>query len=529
MGSPGRVATLASAAGSRQRSAADPVGRVLVLCAVVLVLVHALGPGGRAARATTEGDAGGARVSVRDHGAVGDGERLETAAFARAVEAVAAAGGGTVEVPPGRYLTGTIRIESGTRLHLEAGATLLGSPRPQDYPVGRARVGGVERDAHSALIEARDAHDVALTGPGTVDGQGRVWWERHRTGGLSAARPRLVSFVGCRGVRVEDVALRDSPFWTLHPLESEDVTIRGVTITAPPDSPNTDGIDIDSSRRVHVADCEIAVGDDALVLKAGKGEEGRRRAGPTEDVVIERCRVGHAHGGLVIGSEMSGDVRRVRVSGLVLEGSGHGIRIKTKRGRGGVVEDVEVADVEMRGVDRAFQITTFYQEETDATRHAVNETTPRLRDLRFRRIRVHSARRAGKLRGLPEMPLDGVRLEDVTVRAEHGLDVHDARDLVARGLVLHVEEGPALSAERVRGLSLQGLRVPVTPREEPFPLVVLRETAGVEIGGARFPAGPALALRGATHGVFLEDVVVQEGDVFDGSDPPSSVHIVAPD
>lgn len=351
-------------------------------------------------------------------------DTLATATLQSAIDAAASAGGGTVVVPAGTHRTGALRLRSRVELHLEAGALLQFVPDPALYPAVDARWEGAPATIHSPCLYAAGETDVAITGFGTIDGGGAPWWDtfRHDRAALAHPRPTLVGLHDCTRVTVRDVRLTHSPSWTVHPLRCDGVTISNVVIVNPPDSPNTDGIDPESCRNVRISDCHIDVGDDCVVLKAGTERDPVRV--PCENVAITNCTMVHGHGGVVIGSEMSGGVRDVVISNCVFEGTDRGIRIKARRGRGGVVEDVRVTNVVMRGVMTPFVINPFYfcgpdgkePHVADRAPHPVDDSTPAFRRIHLAHVTardVHAA--AGYLYGLPEQPLTDVTLDDVTI------------------------------------------------------------------------------------------------------------------
>jgi len=338
------------------------------------------------------------------------------------IDAAAARGGGRVVVPAGVHRTGSLRLRSHVELHLEAGAVLEFVPDPDLYPVVTARWEGVDREIHAPCLYADDETGVAITGLGTIDGGGERWWQRAREGELAYPRPTLIGLHGCRQVTIRDVTLRNSPAWTVHPCRCEDVTISGIRIHNPSDSPNTDGIDPESCRNVRISDCHIDVGDDCIAIKAGT--ENAEQAVPCENVTITGCTMVHGHGGVVLGSEMSGGIRNVVISGCVFAGTDRGIRVKTRRGRGGVIEDIRVSNVVMDGVMCPFVVNPFYfcgpegkePRVRDRSAHPVDAGTPVLRRLHVAHVsarNVHAA--VGWLYGLPEAPLEDVTFDDVTV------------------------------------------------------------------------------------------------------------------
>ncbi len=401
--------------------------------------------------------------SIVDFGAVGDGTTLNTAAIHAAIEACGSGGGGTVVVPAGRYVTGSLFLRDNITLHLEAGAVLLGSEDAADYPVIPTRWEGADRPAHAPLITGRGMHNVAVTGRGTVDGRGEVWWDKHRRKTLDHPRPRLISFDQCRNVLIEGITCLNSPAWTVTPLRCEYVTVDGVTILNPPGSPNTDGINPDSCRYVHIANCHIDAGDDCITIKSGTEALGRENLSPCENITITNCTMAHGHGGVVIGSEMSGDVRRVAISNCVFVGTERGIRLKSRRGRGGVVEDIRVSNLVMDGVRCPFIMNLFYDYGVtdpelafDPNPRPVNEGTPRFRRVGFSHITARNAQYAAAfLVGLPEMPIRDVWFEDIAVDLAE--DAPSGYPDMAPGFGPYRRAG--FIAQHVRGLRLERVEI----------------------------------------------------------------------
>lgn len=360
-------------------------------------------------------------VNVNDFGATGDGESIATQQVQSAIDACAGAGGGTVVVPPGHYVTGTLWLRSNVTLHLQAGAALLGSHRLDDWPLWSSDWEGPGvKKGRASLLCGENLNNVAITGPGIIDGRGQMWWDSQRRQPGKLRRPLLVRIVNSRNVRVEDVTLRNSPMWTLSPLACDDVTIRGVTIHNPADSPNTDGINPDSCRNVAISNCHIDVGDDCITIKSGKEDDGRRTLRACENIIVRNCSLLHGHGGVVMGSEISGSIRNVDISHCTFVGTDRGIRIKARRGRGGVVEDVRASHLEMDQVLCPIVVNLFYEcgahgaaKINDLRPWPVDETTPRFRRFRFSHITARRAKYAAAyILGLPEMPVDDIAITD---------------------------------------------------------------------------------------------------------------------
>ncbi|MDH7487319.1 MAG: glycoside hydrolase family 28 protein [Anaerolineae bacterium] len=400
---------------------------------------------------------------VRDFGAAGDGLSLDTAAIQRAIDACAMAGGGTVHCGTGTYVTGALFLRDRVTLELEAGATLLASQDPADYPVIHSRWEGVNQETHAPLIGGHQLEDIAIVGRGTIDGQGAAWWQRFQDGTLRYPRPRLISFTDCQKVLIEGVTLMRSPGWTVNPVRCHNVTIDKVTILNPPDSPNTDGINPDSCNNVRISNCHIDVGDDCIAIKSGTEAEDPDRRLPCENITITNCIMIHGHGGVVIGSEMSGGVRNIAISNCIFEGTDRGIRLKSRRGRGGVIEDVRVTNVIMTGALCPFTVNLYYacgawgnKTVADRQPRAVDAGTPRVRRIHLSHITARDAKlAAGWVWGLPEMPIEGVTLDDVWIsmaaEAEPGYpEMADGVEPMQRA---------GLFVRHVRGLRLRDVEI----------------------------------------------------------------------
>jgi polygalacturonase len=360
-------------------------------------------------------------VSAKAYGAVGDGAALDGPAIQRAIDAAGAAGGGSVFLPPGGYVSGSLFLRDGVSLRLERGAVLLGSRDPRDYPLLESRWEGRTCLTHAPLLGASGARGVGVSGEGAIDGRGEEWWRLFLEGSLASPRPRLLCFDRCEGVTLEGFEARNSPSWTIHPLRSHNVMIKGLRIENPPDSPNTDGIDPDSCSSVRIADCFVSVGDDCIAIKAGA--EGEASPEPCEDVAISGCTLERGHGGVVIGSEMSGGVRDVAVSDCAFRGTDRGIRMKTRRGRGGKVERVRATGLVMEDTLCPFAINSHYgcgawddPAAADLGAREVDGGTPAFMDISFSSARATGVRRAAAwIDGLAETPIRGLSFEDVSI------------------------------------------------------------------------------------------------------------------
>ncbi|MEW5870188.1 MAG: glycoside hydrolase family 28 protein [Chloroflexota bacterium] len=406
------------------------------------------------------------QANVLDFGAVPDGQTLDTAAIQAALDACAPAGG-TVYIPAGRYLSGSVFLHSNTTLHLEAGAILLGSQDPEDYPIIPGRWEGVQQEVHAPLIAGHGLTTIAVTGRGIIDGQGALWWELFREKRLLYPRPRLLSFTECKNVLIEGITAINSPSWTITPVCCENVTIDKVTVANPPDSPNTDGINPDSCCNVHISNCHVDVGDDCITIKSGTEAIPLQERRPCENLTITNCTMLHGHGGVVIGSETSGDVRNVVISNCVFIGTDRGIRLKSRRGRGGVVEDIRVNNVIMEKVLCPFAMNLYYAcgrwgdpVISDKEPQPITDSTPRFRRVTLSHLTAQDAQiAAGFVYGLAEMPVEDLALNDISIsldsQAEPGYpDMADGLELMQRaGLFLRNVHGLRLEHVEITGQS----------------------------------------------------------------------------
>lgn len=402
-------------------------------------------------------------ISVKDFGARGDGIALDTSAIQCAIDAAAQNNGGTILVPAGKYVIGSIFLRDNITLHLDAGATLLGSQTITDYPIILTRWEGVTQPTHAPLIAGNGLHNLAITGHGIIDGRGEIWWQHHRAKTLDAPRPRLISFANCTNILIEGVTLINSPAWTIHPVRCENVTIDKVTIRNPADSPNTDGINPDSCRNVRIANCHIDAGDDCITIKSGTEAEPPELRAPSENITITNCTMVHGHGGVVVGSEMSGDVRNVVIANCVFIGTDRGIRLKSRRGRGGIVEDIRATNIVMTDVLCPFTINLYYhinargnQYVSDKQPQPVNNGTPIFRRIHYSHITARNAQAAAAfLYGLPEMPIADVSFDDITIAM--------ANDAPAREpeMADHIPtmQRAGFFAQNVRGLYLRNVQI----------------------------------------------------------------------
>ncbi|MEO7495960.1 MAG: glycosyl hydrolase family 28-related protein [Massilia sp.] len=403
-----------------------------------------------------------ADFNVGDFGARPDGVTKNTAAIQQAIDA-AARQAGTVVFPAGTYLTGAIFVKSGVTLKIDKGVSLLGSRDIDDYPMMPTRIAGIEMRWPAALVNVYRQKKAAIIGEGTIDGDGKVFWDsywalrkQYTPRGLrwasdyDARRPRLVQVFDSSDVKVGGgLLMRRAGFWTLHVCYSDGVTVDGLTIRNNDDGhgPSTDGIDIDSSRNVLVANADIAVNDDALVMKAGRDADGLRVARPTENVVVRDIIVRESKAGFTFGSETSGGFRNIEAYNLRFEaGVPVGILFKSSRTRGGWGENLRLHDITMTGVPVVMRVNmdwnpNYSNTSIPATEKSVPDhwkvmTTPvpkeqgiaHFRDVKVWNIKASGAKTAFEVAAYPEAPLQRFQFEGIDIEAANGGYIKDAQD-----------------------------------------------------------------------------------------------------
>jgi polygalacturonase len=379
--------------------------------------------------------------NVREYGATGDGTTLDTVALQRALDACGAAGSGTVLLPPGTYLSQPLVMRTKTTLRLEKGAMLKATDDPADYARGR-------RGLYNHFLTGDDLEDITIEGEGIIDGSGERWWipaeeARQKQSGYTLPRPNLIVLTRVKNVVVRGVTIQNSPKFHFVPTECDDVLITDVTFLSPERAPNTDAIDPSRCRNVTITKCLIDVGDDNVAVKSGHKVKGREFA--CEGLTITDCVIKHGHG-ISIGSETVGGVKDVVVRNCSFEDTDNGIRIKSDRTRGGTIENVLYENITMRNVRGAITITSYYPNipESDAARPITN-TTPAYRNITIRNLTATSTKAAGVIVGLPESPIENVRLENVKIEAEQtGLEIRNARGVKMVDVSIMPEDGPPL-------------------------------------------------------------------------------------
>ncbi|WP_224999002.1 glycoside hydrolase family 28 protein [Cesiribacter sp. SM1] len=490
-------------------------------------------------------------VSITDFGAVGDGITKNTQAIAKAIDAVAAAGGGRVLIPSGIWLTGPIIMKSNVNIHTEQGALVKFSDDFDDYELVETSFEGLDTWRNISPIYAKEVENIAFTGKGVFDGSGDSWrfvkkgkmtssqWKSLlKSGGVlnekgdtwfpteeaklghertqnfnvppyktreefeqvkDFLRPVMVSIVKSKRVLLDGPTFQNSPAWNLHPLMSEDVIVRNLTVRNPWYAQNGDGIDLESCKNVLIYNNSFDVGDDAICFKSGKDADGRRRGIPTENVIVKNNVVYHGHGGFVIGSEMSGGVRNVHVSNCTFMGTDVGLRFKSTRGRGGVVENIWISDIDMINIPtEAIRFNMFYQgnspileqdekaedEKRDERLVPVNEETPIFRNIFMKNITATGSKTAALFQGLPEMNLRNVQLENAVLQTENGITMIDSDGIALRNVKVLAANGPTLTIYNSKNVAVSGLAYQDT--KEPVVRLLGEQTKNVSFENKDF-------------------------------------------
>jgi len=458
-------------------------------------------------------------ISIKKFGAVADGNFLNTKAINGAISAMNKKGGGVVLIPSGLWLTGPIVLKSNINLHLANGATLLFTADKNEYSLIKANWEGLPQMRNQSPVSATNENNIAITGTGIIDGNGDVWravksdkltesqWKKKiASGGVLSddkktwypsesfmkgskmpanpgamasdrdeafyqsikdfLRPNLVLLTSCKNVLLEGVTFQNSPAWCLHPLMCENLTVRNVFVKNPWYAQNGDGIDVESCKNALIENSAFDVGDDALCMKSGRDAEGRKRAMPTENVIIRGCTVYASHGGFVIGSEMSGGARNIYVSNCTFIGADIGLRFKTTRGRGGVVENIFINDIYMKDIPAEAILFDMYYMAKDPVALAgekrelpkvefkpVDETTPVFRNFHISNVYCNGAEKGIFLRGLPEMHVKDIVLENLVLQAKKGIDVQEASGITFKNIkIISAETDPVIDIVQSDGL-----------------------------------------------------------------------------
>ncbi|GGF26783.1 glycoside hydrolase family 28 protein [Hymenobacter cavernae] len=397
---------------------------------------------------------------ISEYGAVGDGQTLNTSAIQAVIDKCSAAGGGVVVVPAGTFLTGAIFLKPGVNLSVLKDGVLKGSINPDDYPQIQTRWEGVEREWTSALINANNLTGVEISGAGTIDGSGDAWVLRaqqqrqQQPQGTPPAtpyrgRPRLICFQNCRQARISSLRLHNQAVWCLHILYSENVVAENLTITADHNIPSSDGIDVDSSKKVRITGCNIDVNDDCISIKSGKDADGLRVNRSSEDIVVEKCRFGYGHGGVAMGSETSGGIRNVEVRNCVMEaGNWAPIRFKSQPSRGGVVENITYRNIKLNDTRKVFEFNMEWRMVPPVLPPA--KVLPVVRNVKIVNV-SGTTTNVGDIHGLKDSPILNVTFKHCNIKAQKGIVIENARGVDFSGLAIEVKEGkPIVRQENVQ-------------------------------------------------------------------------------
>jgi len=471
-------------------------------------------------------------VSLCDFGGVNDGATLNTEAFARAIDALTEQGGGRLNVPDGVWYTGPIVLKDNIELHLANNAIILFSDDQSLYPLVEVTFEGLDTWRCQSPVSARDAKNIAITGRGIIDGNGYNWralkrakvndsqWKKRIAGGGIVSddgrtwypsesfkrgatggsdqnvstwaqtredfeqmhdflRPVMISLINCENVLLEHTTFQNSPCWNIHPAMCTNLTVNDITVRCPEWAQNGDGIDIESCKNVLLTNSSFDVGDDGICIKSGKNEAGRKRGIPCQNVIVENCVVFHGHGGFVVGSEMSGGVKNCLVRNCTFSGTDVGLRFKSTRGRGGVVEGIWIENIAMNNIQQeALLFDLFYSgksaseaaaaaaaaagkgEPTDMPAEPVDETTPAFRDIHIKNISCRGARRAMLFNGLPEMNVERVTVENARLCSTLGAEINESTDVTLRDVQVIPEKGAALKINNAKRVNVERFTCP---------------------------------------------------------------------
>jgi polygalacturonase len=424
--------------------------------------------------------------NVSDFGARPDDDAADTTAIQKAIDSASQAGGGRVVVAKGTFLTGALFLKSNVELHLKDEAVVRAVQNESAYPDIWSRIAGIEMNWPAAVVNVYGQTNVSITGKGTLDGNGAYWWHKfwgddHKGGMLKdyvardlrwavdydCKRVRALLIYDSKDVQVRDITIERSGFWSLTMTYSERVTVDGVIIRANigGHGPSSDGIDVDSSRDVLIQNCDIDANDDNICLKAGRDADGLRVNRPTENVIIRNCITRAGYGMFTIGSETSGGIRNVQVSGLRAIGTKLGIHFKSAKIRGGVVENISIRDVTMENVERplnfemnwypAYSLPTIPPGLADATNPphwavlltpvSPERGMPEVRNISISNLKASGAKLAIAANGYPDKPIRSVRLSDISIEAESAGKIQHAADWKLNNVVVKAADGKPLS------------------------------------------------------------------------------------
>jgi len=402
----------------------------------------------------------GKRYLITEFGAKGDSTTVNTKAIQSCIDRCSADGGGTVVVPKGVFISGSLFLKKGVDLYVEKDAKIKGSVAPADYPQIATRWEGIECMWIACLVNAIDLENFEISGPGTIDGSGDVWTQRgiefrkqHEAAAPSAnpaaylPKPRLIGIQNCH-VKVSNLNLHNEAAWGLFVLYSTDVDIANLNITAAHNIPSSDGIDIDSSKKVHITGAFIDVNDDCISIKSGKDEDGLRVNRPAEDILIEKCHFAYGHGGVAMGSETSGGIRNVEIRDCLIDSQNWApIRFKTQPSRGGVVENITYRNITLNNTRKAFEFNMAWRMVNPKPAAKV---LPVVRNIKIINV-SGTADAVGDLSGLEASPIRGVQFKNCKIEAKKGFTIQDANDVDLSGLTITGVTGEAIMRKSVTG------------------------------------------------------------------------------
>jgi polygalacturonase len=401
-----------------------------------------------------------ATVNVRDSGAAGDGVANDTAALQKAIDTAAAGGGGEVFFPPGTYLTGSIELKSHVTLNLAAGAVIHGTSDPTAYPLVDARWEGLNHQCHQALIFAHDAEDIAITGSGSVVGELKVGVLRNPRG------PTLFEPVSCKNILISGVTVSNNGVWTLHPTYCQDMTLSNVVIDS--HGGNSDGIDPDSCSGMTIDHCSFSAGDDDIAIKSGKGQEGVKIGKPSENITVTNCTFTKGHGGVSLGSELSGGIAHIKISNCSFKGVVEAICLKSRPGRAGYVNDVQADHLVVTGVP-LLNILTTYHANPDSQGVPGDAGLTNFSGIVISDVKAAGSKYLVRVEATPERPLDGLSLSNITGTCQQGFVIRNAKNVVLKDIKLDGIAGAPLYTENVQGSGLDGAVPYTSPANTPKP------------------------------------------------------------
>jgi exo-poly-alpha-galacturonosidase len=401
------------------------------------------------------------RYPVTDFGALADGKTVNTKSIQTAIDKCASSGGGVVVIPKGIFLSGAIFLKQGVNLLVEKDGVLKGTTNIDDYPMIPTRWEGTEESWTSAFINAEGLTDLDISGEGTIDGSGEEWVQQNPyrrppavpgeppaerpapPPGGRRGRPRLIGIQNSKRVRIANLNLHNQAVWCLFILYSEDVLADNLRITAEHNIPSSDGIDIDSSRRVHVNNVYIDVDDDCISIKSGKDADGLRVNRPAEDILIENSHFAYGHGGVAMGSETSGGIRNVEVRNCISDsGNWAPIRFKTQPSRSGVVENITYRNMQLHETRQAFEFNLEWRMVPPVAPPA--KVLPIVRNVKIINV-SGDVGSVGVMHGLAGSPIQGITFENCVITAKTGFKLDHARNVDLKGLSLDVKEGDAIT------------------------------------------------------------------------------------